>query len=174
MAEYRTVQISIPNDVEEKWFLSELYLAVGNILSRRSGSVFSTEAEEQDLEGPLVETPSTAYVGDELEANIGRFARDITQHARRLLRAIAEVAVDGDGISSERLRDRLDADNSGTIGGWAASIGFAVKRLRLPKPYKREYEYLAEERGWVPVYRMDPEIARVLLRIVDEDGDVLE
>lgn len=173
MSEPRSVQIFIPKEVDETRFLGLLYKAASEILLQETGSSpFSTTEEERDLEAPLVEARSTAYSGDALGANVGRFVRDITLNARRLLRAIAASAVHGEGISSTKLRERLNAENDGTLGGWAASIGFAVKRLRLPKPYSREYDYL--DGGWEPVYRMDPDVARTVLELVDEDGDVLE
>lgn len=96
--------------------------------------------------------------------------RNITEHARLFVRAIAEEAVEGRDATAELLKKRLGASSSAVLGGWAASIGFAVKRLQLPKPYERDYEYLDDE--WQPVYRMDREVAEVILRLVDEDAEV--
>ena len=167
--EPKTVTIQIPANVDERWFVAELYRAAASLLQRADTRSSLTDDEEEDFES----APSSAinvYTGDNLDFTLGRFLRDITQNARRLVRAIAERAVHGEGISAEDLRRRLQVDSDGTLGGWAASIGFAVKRLRLPKPYVRKDEYL--NGVWQPVYRMGSEAAQYVLLVVDEDGRI--
>jgi hypothetical protein len=165
-----TVTIRIPSSVEERRVLGEVYRAVAEVFLRTADATDGVGFDEDDdVLGPVPKAAS-AYVGESLVENVDWFLREVTQNARLLIRAIAEKAAVGDVATSDEVRTRLKVRNDGTLGGFAASIGFATKRTRLPKPYERTSEYGRE--GWEPVYRMDQEVAKTVLRLVDEEGNV--
>src|SRR5688572_21650933 len=92
--EQREITIFVPRDVDEQWFLGEVYSAVGSILLRGSGKagVLPEGAVDRRVVARTNAHAWSDYSGDALEAQVRRFVDDVTIDARRLLRAIAEVA----------------------------------------------------------------------------------
>jgi hypothetical protein len=110
------------------------------------------ESEEPQSETP---GPENGTAGWWTPRRADRSIREIKDNARLGLAAICERAPE---TSFEAVQEQIGLDGIRT-GGAMASIGFAVSRMRAPKPFVRDYNRR--------VYIIEPNVARVLLEAIE-------
>lgn len=110
------------------------------------------ESEEPESEAP---GPENGSAGWWTPRRADRLIHEIRDNARVGLAAICEEAPEA---SFEAVQEQLGLDGIGT-GGAMASIGFAIKRMRAPEPFVRDY--------YRRVYIIDRDVARVLLEAIE-------
>jgi len=160
------ITISVPDGADER-LIGAIYQAVANVLLGNESGL-PDEAEVHEAQSREANWP---YAAEAMNVNLYRFLTNVTENARLLIRGIAvETLAREEPVTATRLRARLEAPKDGTMGGWAASIGFASKRLKLPKPYSRSYKHTGAE--WESVYSMEPSVAEAVVDLVDPMGNV--
>jgi hypothetical protein len=110
------------------------------------------ESEEPESEEPSPENDSAGWW---TPRRADRLIQEIRDNARLGLAAICEMAPEA---SFEAVQEQLGLDGIRT-GGAMASIGFAIKRMRAPEPFVRDY--------YRRVYIIDRDVARVLLEAIE-------
>jgi hypothetical protein len=158
----QTLTVLIPDDADAR-LLGEIYKAIAALLLQQEPDAGGADARAQSSGDP--EPPSTTLTDDDVR----RFLGGITTNARRLVRAVALESAEGGVARATDVREFLGVPSDGTLGGWAASIGFAAKRLELAKPYQRSWRHTDDD-GWESVYEMKPQVAEVVLATVDDMG----
>jgi hypothetical protein len=154
----------IPETPQERELLGRFYQEYGRQLL------------ESDEQAPVVETlgeePADSYVGEQGEQNLRRLLTEIHgEKARRALRAIADETLEGTTPpDSDTIRQRLGMEAGegvpNRLGGVLTSVGFAIKRTGLPRPYKDRWG------GDRQTYVMAPEVAEMIRKLLDEDGSL--
>jgi hypothetical protein len=155
------ITLLVPTTPEERRLLGAVYRDYGNQLLAAS--------DEPGPSAGASDSSAISYVGDEGEANLRRFVNQIAPNARHALRAIADETIEsGTAPDSDRVRSRMNlgTDEHNRLGGMLTSVGFAVKRTDLPRPYADRWG------GTRQIYEMDPEVAETLRRILDDDGNL--
>lgn len=159
-----TMTLLFPETAQERQFLGRLYQDYGRQL-----------LEGVEREGAAVtpdEGPVSSYVGDKGEENMRRLLTEVHgEKARRALRAIADETFEGTAPpDSDTIRERLGMESGegvpNRLGGVLTSVGFAIKRTGLPRPYKEGPP------GDRVSYVMDREVAEMIRKLVDEDGSL--
>jgi len=159
--ESTTMTLLIPETPQERRFLGRLYQDYGRQLLE--GLEYDAEVEASD-EGP--------YVGDKGEENLRRLLIEVHgENARRALRAIADETLEGTSPpDSDTIRERLGMEFGegvpNRLGGVLTSVGFAIKRTGLPRPYTDGPS------GDRVTYAMDPRVAELIRNILNQDGSL--
>ena len=177
----RSIVAEIPESAEDRKRIGELYRAIAAVLladdGKPGGDVLirapaaeASAAASAPAPAAGATPPATAAEMD--EATVRWLLTEITPNARRFLRANADEVTAGNGPTSTTLRARFNVSSVQVMAGWAASIGFALKRLKLPRPYSQNWEYT--ENGWENRYSMDLGVAEKILSLVEEDGTVAD
>jgi hypothetical protein len=149
------VTVTIEGDTEEirtalRTLLGELALESG------SQGVLSKPAVTPE------QTGSTNWTPDEL----ARFWPFLTKPAQRILRLVAEKP---EGYPSQDLERVLGYDMR-HIGGNLSSVGHAMRRLyRVGDSYTKPWPI--ERDGATGQYRMQPDVAAVIRRLADNEGE---
>jgi hypothetical protein len=167
-----SITITTPDGLEDpQAFAGELALAVGQALLGGVGSApgAAPVSVVQESATPPVQEVQT-YAGPEGATALKQLIGEIAPNTRIVLRTIAEASIDGDGIHSVELRERLGLGSPSALAGVVTSLGFAERRTGLPKPYTQGW---AQHNGvWGNKYVMQPEIARTILELVAADSGV--
>lgn len=162
--ETATMTLLIPETPEERELLGRFYQGYGRQLleGAEGASPAETPAEE----------PADPYVGEKGEQNLRRLLSEVHgEKARRALRAIADETVEGTtSPDSDTIRQRLGMETGegvpNRLGGVLTSVGFAIKRTGLPRPYADRWG------GDRQTYVMTPEVAELIRKLLDDDGSL--
>jgi hypothetical protein len=120
--------------------------------------------DESDAESP--------YTGEGGADALQDLLGEIAESTRRAVRLIAEASVDAGQIHGVELREQLGIGSPSELAGILTSLGFAEKRTGLPKPYEQWWGDHDGVSGYV--YAMDGEIARAILDLTDEQGNIVK
>lgn len=150
--------------------LGQMTQALAGVLRGSAAQMVDAVTDAATVESNGGEGEPRAYDGPQREQNLRTLTVGITPHAGRLLRTIAEASLEGGSINSTELRAALNSTSVSQVAGWAASIGFAVKRTGLPRPYSQKG--VVTENSWENVYSMDPDVAKTILELLDEEGSL--
>lgn len=155
----------IPETPQEREFLARLYQEYGRHLLEGGGLAQAAEASgEEELAG--------AYTGEKGEQNLRRLLTEVHgEKARRALRAIADETLDGKTPpDSDTIRRRLGMETgegvANKLGGVLTSVGFALKRTGLERPYKDGWS------GDRVTYSMDAAVAQMIRELLNKDGSL--
>jgi len=142
MAAY-TLTLSISSDSPNEMAntVSALEKSLSTLTQRRGGSVISLP--RASLNG---DTGATAWYAE----HAGAFLDELTPDAAR---AVLFVAGHAPTVSIETLSRELKMGTGPALAGKLASIGWAVRRLSAPPPFRRVRER----------YEIEPEVAAALL-----------
>jgi hypothetical protein len=110
--------------------------------------------------------------GEKGQENLRRLLTEVHgENARRALRAIADETLEGTTPpDSDAIRKRLGMETGGRVPnklvGMLTSVGFAIKRTGLPRPYVDRWG------GSRQTYAMTPEVAEMTRELLDRDGSL--
>jgi hypothetical protein len=156
--EGKTITLLVPETAEERQLLGTVYMDYARQLLGPAVELRQSEAAAAE----------TSYLGEGGQPNLRRFVAEVhAPNARRALRAIADETIEaGSPPDSDRLRERLNLDTGGPnrLGGMLTSVGFAMKRTGLPRPYADRWG------GDRQTYVMDREVAENIQKLLDEEG----
>jgi hypothetical protein len=166
------VTIEVPDGIEDGQRLAGgLAFAAGRLLLGQDEPGEMTHlrqvVDEDAKSGGLtmaVATPlrADAYEGEDGPKKLQELVSEIAPQTRLALRFIAEASINGtDGIHSVELRNKLGAGSPSALAGILTSLGFAEKRVGLPKPYRQGWKQLNGR--WGNQYVMTPEVAQHVL-----------
>lgn len=158
------VNLVVPVPANDPAIVGRVLQAVGEVLTGADGAAVAPERAEID------EAAASPYSGNQGEANLARFADAIAPKARWLLRQIANDFLASGEARARTIRRRAGDVHEGALGGWVGSITSAARHLDLPKPYSNDYQ--SRHDGWQNIYWMETEVAEVIQRLIDEDGNL--
>jgi len=166
--EIATMTLLIPETPQEHELLGRLYQGYGRQLLE--GVERATAA---DRPGQDESEPAASYVGESGERKLRRLLSEVHgENARRALRAIADETLEGTTPpNSDTIRQRLGMETGqgapNRLGGALTSVGFAIKRTGLPRPYTDRWG------GDRMTYVMTPEVAELIRKLLDEHGSLM-
>lgn len=170
------VTIEVPDGVEDGQRLAGgLAFAAGRLLLGQDEPGEMTHLRQVVDEDPksggttvAVATPLRAdvYEGEDGPKKLQELISEIAPQTQFALRFIAEASINGtDGIHAVELRSKLGAASPSALAGILTSLGFAEKRVGLPKPYSQGWRQLNGR--WGNQYVMTAEVAQ---RVLDALG----
>ena len=164
--ETATMTLLIPETPQERELLGRFYQGYGRQLLEGAEHAPTAETPGEEPE------PAASYVGESGERNLRRLLSEVHgEKARRALRAIADGTLEGaTPPDSDTIRQRLGMETGegvpNRLGGVLTSVGFAIKRTGLPRPYTDRWG------GDRVTYVMTPEVAELIRKLLDEHGSL--
>jgi hypothetical protein len=158
-----TMTLLLPDTPRERELFGRFYLDYGRQL---------LEGGEQAGAVPPPGGEPSAYAGENGEQNLRRLVSEVHgEKARLALRAIADQTLEGTTApDSDTIRNRLGMETGegvpNKLGGVLTSVGFAIKRTGLPRPYTERWG------GDRQTYVMPPEVAELMRSLLDTDGSL--
>ena len=158
-----TTTLLLPETPQERELLGRFYREYGRQL---------LEGGEQASAAATPEEEPAAYAGENGEQHLRRLVSEVHgQKARRALRAIADQTLEGSTApDSDTIRKSLGMETGdgvpNKLGGVLTSVGFAIKRTGLPRPYTEKWG------GDRQTYVMTPKVAELIRSLLNTDGSL--
>jgi hypothetical protein len=154
--------ILLPDTPQERELFGRFYQEYGRQL---------LEGGEQAGAAATPGGEAAAYAGENGEHNLRRLVSEVHgQKARLALRAIADHTLEGGTPDSDTIRKRLGMETGGGVpnklGGVLTSLGFALNRTGLPRPYTERWG------GDRQTYVMTPKVAELIRSVLNTDGSL--